>query len=84
MDDRTKLIHRLNRSVGQIEGIEERINNPEGYDCAELIQQLKAVQGSLRHFGKALLEHDLEQCIDKLSKQELLQKLSKTLDYSFK
>ena len=50
-----KLIHRLNRITGQIEGIKRKLESEEDADCVQTLQQLKASINGLKKFGEAYI-----------------------------
>ena len=56
------LIHRLNRAIGQIEGIRKKIELGDD-DCLKTLQQLKASINALKKFGEAYMSTHLEACL---------------------
>ncbi len=51
---------RLNKIIGQIQGIERMINE-ERY-CVDILQQISSVHEALRGLGKEIMRNYLEQC----------------------
>lgn len=58
-----KLIHRLNRITGQIEGIKRKLESEEDADCVQTLQQLKASINGLKKFGEAYMNTHMEKCL---------------------
>ena len=54
-------LHRLNRIVGQIEGIRRMIE--EGRYCPDILIQTKAVTSAVRSLEASLLERHLNHCV---------------------
>ena len=54
-------LHRLNRIVGQIEGIKRMIE--EGRYCPDILIQTKAVTSAVRSLEASLLERHLNHCV---------------------
>jgi CsoR family transcriptional regulator, copper-sensing transcriptional repressor len=79
-----KLIHRLNRVVGQIDGIRRKIENEEDHDCIRTLQQLKASINALKKFGEAYMNHHLEVCLTKgVSSEEIKENLKSVISGAF-
>lgn len=60
-DEKKKLINRLNRISGQINGIKDMIEN-DRY-CNDILIQVAAVQSALKSMGNQILEHHLKTCV---------------------
>jgi|SaaInlStandDraft_7_1057024.scaffolds.fasta_scaffold90731_3 CsoR family transcriptional regulator, copper-sensing transcriptional repressor len=80
----TALIHRLNRAIGQIEGIRKKVELGTDDDCLKTLQQLKASINALKKFGEAYMSTHLEACLsEKASKEELKSKMEQVLKGMF-
>ncbi len=60
-EERTKLIHRLNRIEGQIRGLRGMIEK-DAY-CADVLVQSAAVSAAVSAFERALLESHIKGCV---------------------
>ena len=60
-DEKKKLINRLNRISGQINGIKDMIEN-DRY-CNDILIQVAAVQNAIKSMGNQILEHHLKTCV---------------------
>ncbi|MDQ6985754.1 MAG: metal-sensitive transcriptional regulator [Candidatus Dojkabacteria bacterium] len=79
-----ELENRVNRIIGQLESVKKEITK-ENYDCGQIVQQVKAISGSIKSFGKAFAEEDIKACMNKdLSKEEIKERLETILDVAFK
>ena len=54
-------IPRLNRAIGQLEGIKKMIN--EQRYCPEILIQLKAVRSAIKSVESSILKRHLENCV---------------------
>ncbi|MFN4245935.1 MAG: metal-sensitive transcriptional regulator [Brevinematia bacterium] len=75
-EDKKKLIFRLNRVKGQIDGIIRMIE--ENDECQTIYQQIKAAYNALKSAGKLLIIEDTTKCIkmgDDRKIKKLLEKL---------
>ncbi len=62
-------IPRLNRAIGQLEGIKKMIN--EQRYCPEILIQLKAVRSAVKSVESSILKRHLENCVvESFSNQE--------------
>ena len=63
IDARTtaKMIGRLRRIEGQVQGIQRMVG--EGKDCVDILLQLAAVQGAVEQAQKLLVGQHLESCV---------------------
>lgn len=68
-------IPRLNRAIGQLEGIKKMIE--EQRYCPDIIVQLKAVRSAIKHVESNILKTHLEECV--LSLFLILKSLKKKL-----
>jgi DNA-binding FrmR family transcriptional regulator len=57
-----QLEHRLNRIIGQIEGVKRRALSDDG-DCVETLRQLKAAINGLKKFGEAYVLDHMDHCL---------------------
>ncbi len=68
---------RLNRALGQIEGIKKMINE-ERY-CVDIMTQLKAVQAALKNVELNILATHMQNCLEKAAasgdSQQLTEKI---------
>ena len=55
------LVHRLNRIVGQVNGIKKMIE--ENRYCGEVLVQVSAVESAMRSFGYLVLEEHMNTCV---------------------
>ena len=56
-----KELPRLNRAIGQLEGIKKMIQ--EQRYCPDIIIQLKAVRSAIKHIESNILKTHLEECV---------------------
>lgn len=64
--DKKKLVARLNRLIGQLQGVRaqvEQINNDDDPACFQVMQQLAAARGALTGLMKTLLEGHVDEHI---------------------
>ena len=54
-------IPRLNRAIGQLEGIKKMIGDHRY--CPDIIIQLKAVRSAIKHIESNILKTHLEECV---------------------
>lgn len=59
-DRREKLLQRLNRLGGQIEGLKRMVE--EGRYCIDVLNQTASAQEALRGFSRAVMRNYLESC----------------------
>ena len=79
-----KLVHRLNRVTGQIDGIKRKIENNDDDDCIQTLQQLKASINALKKFGEAYMTQHLEVCLSKgKSSDEMKENLKSVISGAF-
>ena len=74
--EKTKLIHRLNRIEGQIRGIRTMVEN-NAY-CKDILVQSSAVNAALNAFNKELLASHIKGCVSrdiKAGKDETIDEL---------
>ena len=79
-EERTRLIHRLNRIEGQIRGI-RRMLEEDAY-CIDVLNQVSAASSALGSFSKVLLTNHIRTCVVndvKDGNEEKLEELVKTL-----
>ena len=79
-EERTSLIHRLNRIEGQIRGIRRMIIQ-DAY-CTDIIMQVAAANAALNGFNKELLSRHIKTCVAndiKSGKNETVDELLETL-----
>lgn len=60
-EERTELIHRLNRIEGQVRGIKNMVES-DRY-CVDILTQVLAVQSALNAFNKLLLKNHIATCV---------------------
>ncbi len=60
-EERTRLIHRLNRIEGQIRGIRKMLEN-DAY-CTDILTQSAAVNAAVNGFNKELLASHIRGCV---------------------
>ncbi len=79
-----KLVHRLNRVTGQIDGIKRKIETNNDEDCIQTLQQLKASINALKKFGEAYMNVHLETCLKKgLSSEKVKEALKSVISGAF-
>ncbi len=72
-----KIINRLNRLTGQINGISKMIS--ENKDCEQIIIQFQAAQSALNSAFNEFLKINLNSCLNKNSRKNK-QKINKILE----
>lgn len=78
--ERRKLINRLNRIAGQINGIKKMVEN-NAY-CPDILVQSAAANAALNSFNKELLAEHIRTCVAdniKNGNEEVVDELVKTL-----
>ena len=60
-EERTKLIHRLNRIEGQIRGLRGMVEN-DAY-CTDILTQSAAVNAAINAFNRELIARHIETCV---------------------
>ena len=60
-EEKTRLIHRLNRMEGQLRGIRGMVEN-EAY-CSDILVQCSAVNAALNAFERELLASHIRSCV---------------------
>lgn len=60
-DERTDLIHRLNRIEGQVRGVKNMVES-DRY-CVDILTQVSAIQSALNSFNKILLKNHISTCV---------------------
>ncbi len=60
-EDKTKLIHRLNRISGQVNGLSKMINDDRA--CIEILNQVVSTQAALRGVWKQVVRSHLQHCV---------------------
>ncbi|HBS10314.1 MAG TPA: CsoR family transcriptional regulator [Firmicutes bacterium] len=76
-DEKKQIISRINRIIGQIEGIKKMVNN-DRY-CDDILIQLSAVDKSVKSLANSILDRHLHTCIvDNIKKgnYEILDEIS--------
>jgi DNA-binding FrmR family transcriptional regulator len=61
--DHTKQLHRINRIIGQLEGV-KRMMEDRRY-CPEILTQTRAVSSAVRSLEANILQGHLESCVRK-------------------
>ena len=80
MTTNKELVHRLNRIVGQINGLSNRIEAGEDKDCVKTIQQLKASINALKKFGEAYVMTHMDDCLnDEMNPEKMKEDLSSVI-----
>lgn len=77
-DERTRLIHRLNRIEGQIRGIRGMIER-DAY-CPDILVQASAASAALNGFSRELLSQHLRTCVARDLRQGDEESLEETLN----
>ena len=81
-ETKTKVLGRLRRIEGQVQGLQRMIDG-EAY-CVDILLQISAVQGALEQVEKLLLGRHIESCVTEAirsgSKSERQQKIDELLD----
>lgn len=60
-EEKKKIINRLNRINGQINGIKKMVNN-DAY-CNDILIQVVAVEKSMKSLANSILENHLYRCV---------------------
>lgn len=80
--DHSKQLHRINRIVGQLEGIKKMISNREY--CPKIITQIQATRAALKSLESVVLEKHLGMCVTEAfnskSQSEANKKLEELMD----
>ena len=79
-DERTRLIHRLNRIEGQVRGIRSMVEK-NAY-CTDILIQVSAVNAALNAFNKALLSEHIRTCVSRdirEGREDTVEELCRTL-----
>ena len=79
-EERTRLIHRLNRIEGQIRGIRGMVEN-DAY-CTDILVQSAAVNAAVNAFNRELLASHIRGCVARdirAGKDEVIDELVATL-----
>ncbi len=71
-------VKRLNRAIGQIEGIQKMIN--EGRALDEILVQCKAVHSALKSVESRLLARYLDNALTRIAKAEKKKSREQTID----
>ncbi|MBV6492557.1 MAG: hypothetical protein LDLANPLL_00552 [Turneriella sp.] len=80
---RVNLTHRLNRIIGQMEGLRKRIQTGNS-DCTSDMAQIKAMRNALWKFAEAYVGVHLEECsTQKKSTREIKQNLKSVIQAAF-
>ena len=76
-----KVISRLNRIGGQINGVKNMIES--GRDCTEIIIQMSAIRAAVGQLGAMMVQDHMEECvhsaIKKGNSKELVASLNKVM-----
>lgn len=60
-DEKTDLIHRLNRIEGQVRGVKNMVES-DRY-CVDILTQVSAIRSALNSFNKILLQNHISTCV---------------------
>ncbi len=60
-EEKEKMVTRLKKIEGQVRGIEKMVEN-DRY-CIDIINQVSAIEASLRSFSRSLLERHIKTCV---------------------
>lgn len=77
-DEVKRIQGRLNRAIGQLEGIGKMID--DNRYCGDILIQLSAVQSALRSVGYVILGEHLESCVTEKIKEGDTEIMDETLD----
>lgn len=78
VDEKKKLISRLNIIEGQIRGINQMIVD-DRY-CGDILIQISAVSNALKSFGNNILKNHLNTCVVNSIKEDKLEILDEMMD----
>ena len=80
-----QLIHRLNRIIGQIQGLKRKLETESSDDdCVKTLQQLKASVNGLKKFGEAYILEHMHECMKaEKSPEEMKDTLAKVISGAF-
>lgn len=76
--DISKLTSRLNRIIGQLNGIKKMIE--ENKYCKDVLQQVAAAEKALQSFGYVILEDHLKGCVSDKIRANDNNIISETID----
>jgi DNA-binding FrmR family transcriptional regulator len=77
-DDKNKLLSRLNRITGQLDGIKKMIND-DRY-CADILIQLSAVDKAIKSLASVILDNHMHSCVLNGIKDGDYEKLDEIVD----
>jgi len=78
--DKKKMLNRLNRIEGQVNGIKKMVESD--IYCDDILNQISSIKSALNGLSKVLLERHLKNCvIDKIKNNddEIIQELLSTI-----
>lgn len=76
------LKHRLNRIIGQLEGLKRRMNSDD--DCIKTLNQLKASINGLKKFAEAYMNSHMDECLTKgLDSKDIKDSLKQVIKGAF-
>jgi CsoR family transcriptional regulator, copper-sensing transcriptional repressor len=67
---KTAILDRLACVQGHVRAVNRMVE--EEHTCLEILQQIRALQGSLRQIGILLTEHHLDQCLWKETPEDVV------------
>jgi DNA-binding FrmR family transcriptional regulator len=82
MKDDKKIIQRLNRIIGQLEGVKKMISkeNTKTNTCTDILTQFKASNSALENTMKLFSISQINYCFHSLEKKDSQEELNKILD----
>ncbi len=80
--ENTKLIHRLSRIQGQLEGLKALLNQEEP-NCRDTILLLKASHQALKKFGEVYMTEYLSHCLRTQKNKDIESDLKEAIQTAF-
>lgn len=80
MNNEKKLIHRVNRAIGQLNAVKDKLED-ETYNCEEIMVLLKAAKGAVTSLEREIIKENLRKCVDSSrSKKQLKDQLESLME----
>ena len=77
-EQQKQLQNRLNRMIGQLNGIGRMINTNRY--CGDILTQVAAVESALQSFGYIILQEHLESCVVEAVKSDNIEIMDEVID----
>ena len=77
-EDKTNLINRINRILGQVDGVKKMIEN-DRY-CPDILIQLASIEKSIKSLSSIILDNHMHSCVLKGIKEGDESKIDEIID----